>query len=72
MTASTEELFDVVIYEIATGRVGVLAGERLRRNTGFYNAEKRLETVLMHGNLNDRYTARIVPAGVFAKGDVLP
>lgn len=66
-----EELFDVVIYEIATGVVASIAGERMRRDVGFYNAEKRVETVLYQGNLNDRYTAKIVPAGQYKKGDIL-
>lgn len=67
-----EPRFDVVIYEISSGIVDTIAGENMRLLTGFYNATKRLETVLLRGNLNDRHAAKIVPAGSATKGDVLP
>lgn len=68
---SDAELFDVVVYDVSTGTVVVVAGEKMRRSEGFYNAEKRLDTVLSYANLNDRHTARIVPSGRYKKGDVL-
>lgn len=65
----SNDLFDVVIYEIESGKIDAIAGERMKRDTGFYNAEKRLDTVLPR--LNDRYNACIVPTGKYKKGDVL-
>jgi len=68
-TKQTEKLWDVVIVEIATGKVESFAGKAMQRSTGYYNAEKRHETVL--GRINDRFTARIVPADKWDIGDVI-
>jgi hypothetical protein len=38
-------------------------------DTGFHNAEKRLETAL--SRINEHYGAVIVPAGKYRKGDKL-
>jgi hypothetical protein len=67
-TDDTDELYDVIVYEIATGIVDTIAGERMREFSGFYNANKRLETVL--GRINDRYDAAIVETGKYKVGDV--
>lgn len=41
----------------------------MSRDEGFYNAEKRLETV--YERINSHYGAMIVPAGTYKVGDVL-
>jgi hypothetical protein len=67
---SSSELFDVVIVERATRTVVEVTGQRMLRDKGFYNAEKRYDTTLMRIG-SDAYYADIVPTGV-KKGDVLP
>jgi hypothetical protein len=69
MTTQTEQRYDVVIYEIATRKIDTIAGKDLRPDSGHFNAERRLETLL--SRLNDRYNAEIVDAGKYQKGDVL-
>jgi hypothetical protein len=69
MTTQTEQLYDVVIYEIATRKIDTIAGKNLHHDSGHFNAERRLDTVLLR--LNDRYNAEIVEAGKHQKGDVL-
>jgi hypothetical protein len=69
VTAKAEQLFDVVVYEIATRQIESLVGESMRWNKGHYNAQKRLETVIPR--LNDRYAVSIVPAGKYKVGDVM-
>ena len=64
-----EKLYDVVVYETATGLIESVVGENMRRNTGFYNAEKRAET--LWSRINEHYAVKIVPAGKFKKGDKL-
>lgn len=61
--------FDVLIYEVETGKVDTVAGTNLNRESGFHNAEKRLDTVLPR--LNDHYNATIVETGKYKVGDVL-
>ena len=63
------KLFDVVIVEIATRKVESIAGTRMERDKGFYNAEKRLETVI--SRINEDYFASIVPAEKYQVGDLL-
>jgi len=70
MTTESEQLYDVVIYEIATHKIETVVGKDMHREKGHFNAERRLETVLPR--LNDRYNAEIVEAGKFGQGDVLP
>lgn len=67
--AKPEPLFDVVIYCYETGIIDSIIGQDMTRNTGYYNAERRLETGL--SQVNDRYGVEIVPAGKFKKGDKL-
>lgn len=68
--AAVETRYDVVIYEIASSKVYSVIGTNMSRNAGFHNAERRRETVI--SSIDDGYGVRIVPAGRFAKGDVLP
>ena len=65
------ELFDVVIFDMETRKVESVVGKALRKNTGHYNAERRLESAFNRINL-DRYRADIVPAGKYEVGSVLP
>lgn len=67
---ANSQLYDVVVYNIKTRKINTIAGKDMRYNTGFYNAEKRIETV--REQLNDRYSAAIVKAGLYQKGDKLP
>jgi hypothetical protein len=61
------ERYDVIIYEIESGRVDTIAGKDMPLDSGsFHTAEKRLETVLPR--LNGHYNAAIVPAGVYSVG----
>ena len=68
MEQATEQLYDVIIYEIATGKIDAIVGERMQRYKGYYNAEKRLETAFMR--INDRFNVEIVESGRYKKGDV--
>ncbi len=65
----SEKRWDVVIYEIGTRKIESIAGKDMKRDTGFTNAEKRMETVLLR--INTSYSCRIVPAGKYQKGDEL-
>ena len=66
----SNELRDVVIFEIATRKVDAIVGIALKP-TGRYNSvESRLGSVLPR--LNDDYSATDVPTGTVKKGDVLP
>jgi hypothetical protein len=67
MSEQPEQLFDVIVYEIDSGKVESIVGEAMRRDTGYYNAEKRLDTV--SERLNDLYSAAIVDAGTLQVGD---
>ena len=70
MDALNEELRDVVIYEIATGRIDAVIGRRLKP-TGRYNSvESRIEAALPR--LNENYTAADVLCDAFYVGDILP
>lgn len=70
-SASTPPRFDVVIYRLATRKVASVVGRNLVRDTGTYNAEKRLDTTMSRINLDD-YSAAIVPTGKFKIEDTLP
>ncbi len=63
------EKFDVVVYEIATRKVDAIVGKNMPRDTGFYNAEKRADTV--SPRLNDDFNVAIVPAGKYQKGQFI-
>lgn len=67
-----EQLFDVVIYEIASGKIETFAGKDLPSELGrhgFHTVEKRQKTV--EPRLNDHYDVMVVPAGKYQKGDAL-
>ena len=66
---TTEQLYDVVIYEIETSRIDTIVGKEMKKNTGFYNAEKRVATTLER--INNNYSIEIVEAGKYKKGDIL-
>ena len=61
-------MYDVIIYELDTGKVESIPGKNMALNKGFQNAQKRLETV--YQRINGRYSAAIVDAGKFKIGDV--
>lgn len=69
-TKTKEKRFDVIIYNIETREVDSVAGKDLAMDDGFYNAQKRLQTVIPR--LNDRYNGAIVPTGKFAVGALYP
>lgn len=66
---SKEKLWDVVIYHAETKVVESIPGKAMHRELGFYNAEKRLDSVL--GRINHNYDAAIVPAGVYQVGSIV-
>lgn len=74
MPVINDLLYDVVIFEIASRKVDAVIGERLRRwdgsGRGYNTAELRQQTG--RERVNERYDAKIVPAGKFQKGDTLP
>ena len=67
---ATEQLQDVVIYEIATRKVESIAGRDMQPTGSFHTVDKRLATV--SERLNEHYDCMAVPAGKYNKGDVLP
>lgn len=67
--ATREPLFDVVIYERDSRKVESIIGRDMRMDTGFHNANRLLGTA--QERINDRYDAMIVPAGLYAVGDVV-
>lgn len=60
--------YDVIIYELETGRVDAIVGTQLPLEAAFYDGEKRLATAL--SRINSHYSAVIVPTGEYEKGDV--
>lgn len=66
---SEPKFFDVVIFKIETSEVDAVVGKNLRRNDGYYNAEKRVQTVVPR--LNENYSVKVVPAGKYKRGDTL-
>ncbi len=63
------ELYDVVVYETETGKISSVVGTAMKLDTGFTNAQKRLET--MYSRMNDRFDAAIVLTGKYKAGDIL-
>lgn len=63
------KLYDVVIYDIVTGEIESIPGKDMLMRQGHFNAVRRLNTV--SGRLNENYSARIVAAGKYKKGDLL-
>ena len=66
---SSEALYDVVIFERATGRVETIIGKHLRHDTSFHTAEKRYETAL--SRINSAYDVAIVEARRYVTGEIL-
>ena len=64
----TTKLYDVVIYELETGKIESIPGKSMRMNKGHFNAKKRLDTVIPR--LNEHYWATIVTAGQYKIGDI--
>lgn len=73
-TQTKEELFDVVIFEIATRKIDSVIGTNMRRwdgsGSGRNTAELRQQTG--QERVNDRYDVEIVDAGKYAVGSILP
>jgi len=61
--------WDVVIYEIGTGKVNTIAGTDLPETGSFHTVAKRLDTV--RERLNEAYYAIRVPPGKYKKGDII-
>ena len=74
MKTETEQLYDVVIYEIATRKIDAIIGKSMKRwngtGSGRNTAEFRQQTA--EERINDRYAVEIVEADKFHKGDLLP
>lgn len=64
-----EILYDVVIYSLATGEIESIPGKAMQMDIGHFNAVRCLGTVL--GRLNEHYSAVIVDAGQYKKGDLI-
>lgn len=64
-----EPLYDVVVYERKTNKVDAVVGNNMQYSGGYHNAEQRLMTI--NSRMNERYSASIVPAGRYKKGDIL-
>lgn len=66
----TEQLYDVVIYEKATGIVDAVVGTNMRSwdgtGSGRNTAELRVQTA--EERINERYAAVAVEAGRYKKG----
>lgn len=73
-TQATEELFDVVIFEIATRKIDTVIGHSMRKwdgkGTGRNTAELRQQTG--RERVNERYDVEIVESEKYKAGDVLP
>ena len=68
-----EPRFDVVIYQIETGKVDTIAGTNMRRSgrEGSFsqNAEKSMNTCFER--INGLYSVSIAKAGQYKVGDIL-
>lgn len=62
--------YDVIIYNVETRKIDSVPGVDMNLDSGFYNANKRLETVL--GRINEQYDAEIVESGKYKEGDIFP
>ncbi len=73
-TQTTEELFHVVIFEIATRKIDSVIGTNMKlwdgTGSGRNTAELRQQTG--QERVNDRYAVEIVDAGKYAVGSILP
>lgn len=75
MTETTEQRYDVVIYEKATRKIDAIIGRDMRSwdgetGTGRNTAETRMQTG--QERINELYDVAMVPAGKYQKGDALP
>lgn len=72
-TKADDQLWDVVIYEMATGTIDAIIGTNMRRwdgeGSGRNTADLRLETGLER--INEHYDCLIVEAGKYKKGDAI-
>ncbi len=64
-----KKLWDVVIYEIATGKIDTIAGKDMVKTGSFHTVEKRINTLLPR--LNEQYSVKALPAGKYKVGDVI-
>jgi hypothetical protein len=73
-TKQNEQLYDVVIYEKATRKIDAIIGKDLKcwdgQGSGRNTAELRVQTG--QERINERYGCRMVAAGQYQNGDVLP
>jgi hypothetical protein len=73
MKTDPEKLYDVVIYEIATGKIDSVIGRQMRQwdgtGSGRNSAELRVQTG--QSRVNDKYSCTMVEAGRYGKGDIL-
>lgn len=65
------EFFDVIVYGLEDRKVASIVGERMKRDEGFYNAEKRADTAWSRID-PERATVEIVPTGTYKIGDIVP
>ena len=70
MGTRTKQLYDVVVYEIATRKISAVVDGNLKETGNYHSVESRLEVV--PPRLNEQYDAIEVEAGKYKKGDVLP
>ena len=69
MNKKKETLYDVVIYQLATGKIESIPGKAMQMDIGQFNAVRRLRTVCKR--INEHYSAVIVGAGQYEIGDFL-
>ena len=73
MPTETEQLYDVVIYEIATGKIDAVIGKDMKSwdgvGSGRSTAEMRMQTG--QERINDRFDCVMVSAGTLQRGDTL-
>lgn len=71
---TTEQRYDVVIYEIETRKIDTFIGKSMRSwnglGSGRNTAEVRAETGC--SRINEHFGCIMVEAGKYQKGDVLP
>lgn len=73
MKEEPEKLYDVVIYEIATGKIDSIIGRQMRQwdgnGSGRNSADLRVQTG--KSRVNDKYSCKMVEAGRYGEGDTL-
>lgn len=72
MPTATEQLYDVIIYEIATGKIESVIGRSMKSwdgtGSGRNTAELRVETG--QERINNRFDCVMVPTGKLQRGDI--